>query len=404
MPYLKVQSVSRACDAGEPALRFYRKLKGDFSCMLEGVDDGNLSIIGFDPFMKVECEDGVVSMTVLKNEFGYRKSRGGQIVEGKSLEVLYKLIRSFDLRGKYGQKFCGGAAGYFSYDFLVGFNGFKQKVYDARGVPDFCFYFYDKAVLFDTKAGRMELTGVAETDAGCERKLGEIEAALAKPMPLKRKPEGNNMKPGLSAVKYQETVNEIKQLLAQDGVDWVNYCHNYSAEYSGSLVEIYELILKKVAEEKIAGFMLDESEHEVASLLGGVPLSFKEGSIIGGSGWGPLDMVKMSNKNYLEYFVPNLLHAMQVGDPKAQAVRILDKVEDFKRGLFGAAAGFISFSGEAAFYPVLKNCTYKDGKVNLQFGNWINHDYDAGDVYDIDNRMASSFLFQEQEKRYNDKP
>ncbi len=212
------------------------------------------------------------------------------------------------------------------------------------------------------------------------------------------------MKPGLSAVKYQETVNEIKQLLAQDGVDWVNYCHNYSADYSGSLVEIYELILKKVAEEKIAGFMLDESEHEVASLLGGVPLSFKEGSIIGGSGWGPLDMVKMSNKNYLEYFVPNLLHATQVGDPKAQAVQILDKVEDFKRGLFGAATGFISFSGEAAFYPVLKNCTYKDGKVNLQFGNWINHDYDAGDVYDIDNRMASSFLFQEQEKRYNGKP
>ena len=62
------------------------------------------------------------------------------------------------------------------------------------------------------------------------------------------------------------------------------------------------------------------------------------------------------------------------GAPKVRAMEIIDEVEPVKRGIYGGAVGYISFSGNMDTAIAIRTAVIKDGTLNIQAG--------AGVVYD----------------------
>ncbi|NTW77683.1 MAG: anthranilate synthase component I [Syntrophaceae bacterium] len=62
------------------------------------------------------------------------------------------------------------------------------------------------------------------------------------------------------------------------------------------------------------------------------------------------------------------------GAPKIRAMEIIDELEPLKRGTYGGAVGYFSFSGNMDFCITIRTILLKDGKLYIQVG--------AGIVYD----------------------
>lgn len=70
------------------------------------------------------------------------------------------------------------------------------------------------------------------------------------------------------------------------------------------------------------------------------------------------------------------------GCPKKRTMEIIDKLEDFKRGIYTGSAGYISFSGDADLNILIRSLLLKDGRVYFQAGGGIVIDSDAGKEYE----------------------
>ena len=70
------------------------------------------------------------------------------------------------------------------------------------------------------------------------------------------------------------------------------------------------------------------------------------------------------------------------GCPKKRTMEIIDKLEDFKRGIYTGSAGYISFSGDADLNILIRSILLKDGRIWFQAGGGIVIDSDAGKEYE----------------------
>ena len=59
------------------------------------------------------------------------------------------------------------------------------------------------------------------------------------------------------------------------------------------------------------------------------------------------------------------------GCPKKRTVEIIDKLEDFKRGVYTGSAGFIGFNGDVYMNILIRTMLFKDKKVYFQVGGGI---------------------------------
>lgn len=64
------------------------------------------------------------------------------------------------------------------------------------------------------------------------------------------------------------------------------------------------------------------------------------------------------------------------GAPKIRAMEIIDEMEIVKRGVYGGAAGYLSFSGDMDVAIVIRTGIIKDGMVNAQAGAGVVADSD----------------------------
>lgn len=64
------------------------------------------------------------------------------------------------------------------------------------------------------------------------------------------------------------------------------------------------------------------------------------------------------------------------GAPKIRAMQIIDELEPVRRGIYGGAAGYFSFSGNMDLCIAIRTLVVKDGKVHLQAGAGIVADSD----------------------------
>ncbi|NJD37686.1 MAG: anthranilate synthase component I [Geobacter sp.] len=64
------------------------------------------------------------------------------------------------------------------------------------------------------------------------------------------------------------------------------------------------------------------------------------------------------------------------GAPKIRAMEIIDELEPVRRGIYGGAVGYVSFSGNMDLAIAIRTLVIKDGKVHLQAGAGIVADSD----------------------------
>ncbi len=64
------------------------------------------------------------------------------------------------------------------------------------------------------------------------------------------------------------------------------------------------------------------------------------------------------------------------GAPKIRAMQIIDELEPVRRGVYGGAVGYVSFSGNMDLAIAIRTLVVKDGKVHLQAGAGIVADSD----------------------------
>jgi anthranilate synthase component I len=66
------------------------------------------------------------------------------------------------------------------------------------------------------------------------------------------------------------------------------------------------------------------------------------------------------------------------GAPKIRAMQIIDELEPVKRGPYGGAVGYLSFSGDLDSCILIRSAVIKDGRIHLQAGGGIVVDSEPG--------------------------
>jgi anthranilate synthase component 1 len=76
------------------------------------------------------------------------------------------------------------------------------------------------------------------------------------------------------------------------------------------------------------------------------------------------------------------------GAPKIRAMQIIDELESVKRGPYGGAVGYLSYTGELDTCIYIRSAVIKDGRVHIQAGGGIVADSDA--AYEVRETEAKS--------------
>ena len=69
------------------------------------------------------------------------------------------------------------------------------------------------------------------------------------------------------------------------------------------------------------------------------------------------------------------------GAPKIRAMEIIDELEPVKRGLYGGAIGYLSYSGDLDTCIHIRTAVFKDGVAYLQAGAGVVADSDPAYEY-----------------------
>lgn len=91
------------------------------------------------------------------------------------------------------------------------------------------------------------------------------------------------------------------------------------------------------------------------------------------------------------------------GAPKIRAMEIIDELEPVRRGVYGGAAGYFSFSGNMDLCIAIRTLVVKDGKVHLQAGAGIVADSDPATEWQetVNKAMAVRRAIEIAEKGLN---
>lgn len=80
------------------------------------------------------------------------------------------------------------------------------------------------------------------------------------------------------------------------------------------------------------------------------------------------------------------------GAPKIQALKIINELEDKKRGAYAGGVGYISFNHDLNMALTIRSLVIKDHKAHLQTGAGIVHDSDPEKEYEETLRKARSLM------------
>ncbi len=138
-------------DALTPVAAFYKIQEGDWSFLFESVVGGErigrYSFIGSGPFLCFEAYGSRVVLTDLRPNPPKRE----ELVHSNPLKYLEDLLTRYHQAHIPADmpRFMGGAVGYAGYDSVRYLEELPNPPTDDRQLPDLCFAFYDRMVIFD---------------------------------------------------------------------------------------------------------------------------------------------------------------------------------------------------------------------------------------------------------------
>jgi anthranilate synthase component I len=133
-------------DTLTPVSAFCKVQEGDWSFLFESVVGGErigrYSFVGAGPFLRFQAWGNRVQVTA--------EGRTQELDHPDPIQLLQEHLSRYRAPAMPGlPRFCGGAVGYAAYDSVRYTERLPNAPYDDRQLPDLCFAFFDRMVIFD---------------------------------------------------------------------------------------------------------------------------------------------------------------------------------------------------------------------------------------------------------------
>jgi anthranilate synthase component 1 len=139
-------------DTLTPVSAFCKIQEGDWAFLFESVVGGErlgrYSFVGSGPFLRFQAFDRRV--VIQETRKGESRPITLELEHPDPLRLLEEKLAAYRAPHLPGlPRFCGGAVGYVGYDTVRYVEHLPDAPPDDRGLPDLCFAFYDRMVIFD---------------------------------------------------------------------------------------------------------------------------------------------------------------------------------------------------------------------------------------------------------------
>jgi anthranilate synthase component 1 len=136
-------------DTLTPVSAFCKIQEGDWSFLFESVVGGEVvgrySFLGSLPFLRFQAHDKRVKLEPIKE-----RGKAEEFDHPDPLRLLEEKLTAYRAPHVAGlPRFCGGAVGFAGYDAVRYVEHLPNAPKDDRQLPDLCFAFYDRMVIFD---------------------------------------------------------------------------------------------------------------------------------------------------------------------------------------------------------------------------------------------------------------
>ena len=297
-------------------------------------------------------------------------------------------------------RFCGGLAGYFGYDTVryIESRLARYSLPDELGVPDIQLMLTEELAVVDNVAGRIYFIVYADPSLpdGYERahaRLKELLACLSKPvsMPTYRALRSLNPSPYMYYYDFGDlqVVGSSPEILVRQekrgSAKMVTIRPLAGTRPRGTTPEEDERLAtelladpKEIAEHVM---LIDLARNDVGRIAktGSVKVTdsmsiekYSHVQHIVSSVEGEL-LDNMSNMDVLRATFPA---GTLSGAPKIRAMEIIDEMEIVKRGVYGGAVGYLSYSGDMDVAIAIRTGVIHDGMLHSQAGAGVVADSD----------------------------
>jgi anthranilate synthase component 1 len=141
-------------DTLTPVSAFCKVQEGDWAFLLESVVAGErlgrYSFVGSGPFLRFQAFGNRVQIHAPSPGRSGQTTTAIELEHADPLQLLEERLAAYRAPSLPGlPPFCGGAVGYAGYDAVRYVERLPNPPTDDRGLPDLCFAFYDRMVIFD---------------------------------------------------------------------------------------------------------------------------------------------------------------------------------------------------------------------------------------------------------------
>ncbi len=407
--------------------------------LLESIEGGEkwgrYSFLGFNPTMRVQCHDGVVTIE--------SKDDIKTVETKKPLNVLRELLAKYKAPQIAGlPPFTGGFVGYFAYAMI----GYAEPILKLRpdDENDFDMMLFERVIAYDHLKQKIDICANIHTDdlensyANAKADIAEIEKLInaAEPLPELPCPQNVEFKCNVSKEDYCKIVERTKEYIRDGDIFQAVISRRFTADFDGSLINPYRVLRTTNPSPYMVYLGIDDEEimstspETLVRLQNGRLYTFPvagsrprgktdeedlalEKSLLADAkelsehnmlvDLGRNDLGRISEFNSVEVTKYMAIHryskimhicsqvegnirsdcdAMDAvesvlpagtlsGAPKIRACEIIEELELEPRGVYGGALGYMDFSGNLDTCIAIRMAVKKDGKVYVQAGGGI---------------------------------
>ncbi len=407
--------------------------------LLESIEGGEkwgrYSFLGFDPIMRVYCENDTVTIE--------QDGKEQKISTKKPLEVLREIMKDYKApRLSNLPPFAGGLVGYFAYAMM----GYAEPVLKIKKgtFHDYDLMMFDKVIAYDHLKQKICIIVNMKTDKVMEN-YGKATADIQSIIHMIRQAEVKEIPISDSKIdftcnvskeEYCKIIEKTKEYIVDGDIFQAVIARQFSSPYDGSLINPYRvlrttnpspyMVFMKIDDDELMssspetlvrlqngrlttfpvagsrprGKTEEEDQALVEDLLGDEK-ELSEHNMLVDLGRNDLGRIsKFDSVEVTEYMMihkySKIMHiCSQVesniredldgldaiesvlpagtlsGAPKIRACQIIEEMESEERGVYGGALGYLDFTGNLDTCIAIRMAVKKNGRVYVEAGGGI---------------------------------
>ncbi|HEY1859249.1 MAG TPA: anthranilate synthase component I [Gemmataceae bacterium] len=254
-------------DTLTPVSAFCKIQEGEWSFLFESVVGGErlgrYSFLGSGPFLRFQSYETHVRIQTFDSRTKSSSGRSGQeqtveLEHSDPLKLLEEKLANYRAPQLPGlPRFCGGAVGYSAYDAVRYVERLPNPPPDDRQLPDLCFAFYDRMVIFDHLNKTVAAVAHAHVDpndvagcyrAACERVdrlverlqqgVADLQLTDIAPVGIVERPYRSNFEPAA----FEDAVRRCKEYIKAGDIFQVVLSQRLQTETRARPFDIYRTL------------------------------------------------------------------------------------------------------------------------------------------------------------------